>query len=419
MRILFVHSGADLYGASRSLLRLSGGLAHDGNAVVAVLPYDGPLRSRLEQRGVTVVIHRMLPVVTREKHRSLVGMLSLLLRVPLSILRLMWLVRKFRPDVVHTNTALILSPGIAAKLCRVPHVWHVREFFGEFPGLWRWYQTFMQCLADRIICVSRAVADQFSITHQKGQLVVLHNGIPRQEWEFVDAARVDDFVRRHGMDGRLVAGVVGRIKWGRKGQEVFIRAAGLLKERFPVAVFALIGSPFPGNEAHLDRTIALVQALGLEGQVVYTGDVDDVRVAYAALDVSVVPSAQPEPFAGVVIESMALGRPVVATRTGGTMEQVEDGVTGLLVRPGDPQALADGLARLLSDEGLRKTMGENGRRRFLERFEFVEFYERMLTIYRQVAPAVIQPPGVVTGGRTEPELGAQRGSRAATARRRR
>src|SRR5256885_16809755 len=162
MRILFVHSGADLYGASRSLLRLSSRLVRDGHVVSVVLPYRGPLLPVLEQPGVEVAVCHRLAVITRTRFRGLGGLARFLFDIVVSRF---WLIRRinaFRPDLVHTNTAVVLASPVAAKLRRVPHVWHVREFFKEFRGLWRWYQRMMLFLSDRLVCVLQAVADQFT-----------------------------------------------------------------------------------------------------------------------------------------------------------------------------------------------------------------------------------------------------------------
>jgi glycosyltransferase involved in cell wall biosynthesis len=104
------------------------------------------------------------------------------------------------------------------------------------------------------------------------------------------------------------------------------------------------------------------------------------------LDILVLSSAQPEPFAGVVVEAMALSRPVVATRIGGSVEQVVDGVTGYLVKPGDPEAMADGIEKLLASPDRRHLFGESGHTRFLENFEFVllpEDFESLWRSYRR------------------------------------
>lgn len=128
----------------------------------------------------------------------------------------------------------------------------------------------------------------------------------------------------------------------------------------------------------------LIRDLRIEHKVVSTDHAEDIKAALAALDVSVLPSVLPEPFGGVVVESMAMGKPVIGTRTGGTIEQIKDGVTGYLVAPNDPRQLAAALERLLENAQLRARMGENGRERFRKHFEFECFYEKMSTLYNEL-----------------------------------
>jgi glycosyltransferase involved in cell wall biosynthesis len=109
-----------------------------------------------------------------------------------------------------------------------------------------------------------------------------------------------------------------------------------------------------------------------------------MAAAYCALDICVLASGSPEPFAGTVVEAMAFGKPVIGTRLGGTIEQIENGVTGYLIPPNAPGAMADALRRLLSYRGLRHSMGAAGRQRFERLFEFEGFYARMLKLYTDV-----------------------------------
>jgi glycosyltransferase involved in cell wall biosynthesis len=142
-----------------------------------------------------------------------------------------------------------------------------------------------------------------------------------------------------------------------------------------------MGSPFPGNEEHLTALEQLIDEMGVRDKVVLTGDVEDIKAGTAAMDVAIMASGQPEPFGGVVIESMALGRPVVGTAIGGTPEQIEDGVTGVLVPPNDEVALADAIGRLLDDVSMRQVMGERARQAFLAKFEFETFYASLWREY--------------------------------------
>ena len=379
---LFFHNGSDLYGASRSLLRLAARLVQDGHQVAAVLPESGRLGPELETVGVEVIATHWNLSVSRGNMTSFIWGLHFLFSLIPALLFHLCLLKKMRPDIVHTNTALMFFPALASKWCGIPHIWHIRESFAEFDRLWPKYERYMAWGSNRIVAVSRAIAAQFS-PRSSSKVVVLHNGFPAAEFNAVPLERVDAFRARYGLGKAVLVGVVGRIKFGRKGQEVFVHAASLLKPEFPDVRFLVVGSPFPGNEEHGARLQQLIQDLGLEQEVVCTGDVEDVKAMYAALDISVMASGTPEPFGGVVVESMAMSKPVVGTNIGGTSEQILDGATGFLIPPEDASTMADALRKLFVDEDLKCAMGKRGRLRFESCFEFEEFYRKMNELYRQ------------------------------------
>jgi glycosyltransferase involved in cell wall biosynthesis len=380
MNILFAHNNADLYGSSRSLLRLSSRLVKDGHAVSAVLPFDGPLGSALREIGVTVYVLPEMAVIERSIFKTAAGLLSFACRLPLSVFRLMRLIRKIGPDIVHSNTSVMIASALAGRFSRVRTIWHIREFYTDFPGFWKIYQQIMSFCSDRIICVSAAVQQQFSGRIQR-KTIVLHNGFPNEEFIPVDPGRIDAFKQQYGLAGFRLVGLVGRIILQRKGQDVFVQAAALLKERFPDVRFLLIGSCYPGNEFHGENLNRMVEELGVGDVVIQTGEVEDVKAAYSVLDISVLASAKPEPFGGVTIESMAFRKPVIGTNVGGTPEQIADGETGILVPPNDPQAMADALDRLLAAPDRARQMGAAGRKRFEEHFEFEPFYRKVQELY--------------------------------------
>lgn len=377
MKVLFVHDPPDLYGASRSLLRMASRLSLDGHGVLVILTGDGPLAGKLRDSGVQVVVHPGLAVLKRKSAESLSGLARLCGQFVLSVFDLFRLTGEFRPDLIHSNSAAVLPAGMVARLKRIPHIWHIREILSDFPRLWIFYQWYIAAFSDRIVCVSQAVANQFAPRIRAGKVAVLHDGFPASEFPEVTPAQVRAFRDTYNLNGNLLVGLVGRIKIGRKGQDVLLDAAARLKSRFPDTRFMFIGSPFPGNEDHLVRLRRLITERSLDNEVIYTGDIDDVKTAYAALDISVQSSVLPEAFSGVVVESMAMSKPVIATKGGGTAEQIEDGITGILVNPGDSGQLAAALQKLQDDPDLRARLGVNGRRKFAEKYEFELFYSQL------------------------------------------
>jgi glycosyltransferase involved in cell wall biosynthesis len=381
MRIVSVNHVSDVYGASRCLERLAARMVRDGHDVLVVVPRAGALKDALERLGVTVRLHPMLTIVDRNTTGTMRARLQMLATFPLSVAWLMWTIARFRADVVHTNGGVAVSPAVAATLLRKPHVWHVREFFVEFPRLWSRYERLMFRLSDAIVAVSVAVRNQFSPAI-RSKVWVVYDGLPRAEFERTVVEADSRRLRStFGLDRGPSACVVGRLKWKRKGQEVFIRAAALLKAKYPHARYLVVGSAAPGSEGHLDRFRALARELGVADEVMFTGDIDDVRPVYAAVDVSVAPSVDPEPFGCIVVESMAMGTSVVGSNAAGIAEQIVDGETGLLCTPGDERSLAAAMDRLFADEAVRREVARNAYRRFLSDFEMEQSYRAYMNVF--------------------------------------
>lgn len=375
-----------MYGASRSLLRLIDSIDRDRYEPRVIVPENGPLVEALRRRRVEVTVLSRLPVI----RRHVLGtwrIVPFALSVLPFVLYLWWYLRHHRIDLVHTNSGVIFVAGIAARLRRTPHVWHLREVFeDEFGRIWRYYCAVMLRFSDRIVCVSTPIADQFP---DRSRVVVIHNGFDLTAFD-LDPESVCSERERYLRgeeeapgDGRL-AGVVGRLS-PRKGQDVFLQAAATLTaEGYRDVRYLIIGDALPSNEHLVTDLRAFVEASGLADRVRFTGFVPDPRPLIAALDLLVVPSIKPEAFPGVVVEGMALGVPVVATATGGTVEQVDDERSGLLVPPGEPTPLAGAMKRLLDDPELGRRLGAAARARVESRFTVQIMLEEIDRLYREL-----------------------------------
>jgi glycosyltransferase involved in cell wall biosynthesis len=379
MRPLLINNSADIYGASRSLLRLACRLQQLGHEPLVLLPESGPLDDHLQGAGIRTVIFPSLRVITRQVLFSwrlfpwLAGFLP-------SALQLARLIKHEQIDVVHTNTGVIVSSALAARFARRPHVWHIREWFQEFGPLWKPYSKYILAHSNRVLCVSGAIAAQFPASPK---IEVLHNGFDLGE--FPEPTLEERALARSRWNlppERLVAGTVGRIKFKRKGQEFLLHAAKLLRDRGIDITCILAGGPAPGAEEHIDQMKQLAGQLGVT--VAFTGELADARAAYAAMDIFILPSAQPEPFGGVIMEAMALGLPIVATSVGGPTEIVTEGETGFLVPPADSAAIAQAIAKLATAPDLRRHMGSNGRQRVAEKFNIRDMTTRIVTAYENL-----------------------------------
>jgi glycosyltransferase involved in cell wall biosynthesis len=222
---------------------------------------------------------------------------------------------------------------------------------------------------DRIVCVvdaARAELEAMGVAGEK--LVVIPNGIP---------APAGQVIASDSPDAPPLVGSVGRLE-SPKGYEYLVDAAALVGERVPDVRVRLVGDGVLRGALG-----ARVVAAGLDGRVELAGWSDEPLAEIAAMDVYVVSSVT-ETTNLTVLEAMALGKPVVVTNVGGLPEVVEDGVTGLVVPPRDPGALADAVVSLLGDPELRARMGAAGRERFLERFTVERMTDAHLELYAEL-----------------------------------
>ena len=156
IRVLYLQPACDLYGSSQSLLRLLRGFPRDAVDPFVVLPDRGPLETPLASIGAQVLVEKSLPVIRRASF-SARGMLSLVASSAASIAGLSRLMRDLGIDLVHMNSSLVATGGLAAKLAGRPSVWHVREtHLMSKPALWRLYSRYVCATSDAIICVSTA-----------------------------------------------------------------------------------------------------------------------------------------------------------------------------------------------------------------------------------------------------------------------
>ena len=299
-----------------------------------------------------------------------------------AVFRLRRLFRRIAPDVIHFHTSRAHALGAWAALGLGETV-KVATRRMDYPLRRDPVTRFLYGKAlDRVVAISEAVRRE-----------VLRLGIPPERVPLVpsgvDAARFAPLREAGEEERRAARRALGLPREGpwvgtaathhpRKGLDVLLRAAALLEGRGRRFFLLLAGEGPAGEELR-----ALSRELGLEGRVFFPGKVEPSERIYAALDVFCLPSRK-EGLGVAALEAMASGLPVAASRAGGLAESVRDGETGILVPPGDPRALAEGLERLLSDGELRRRMGRAGARRVEERYTARAMGEGNLRIYREV-----------------------------------
>jgi glycosyltransferase involved in cell wall biosynthesis len=320
-------------------------------------PWEGNYLA-LHQRPRERLVH--LPALGRE----------ISVRDATALVALLRLIRRERPLIVHTHTAKAGALGrLAAWLARVPvvvHTYHGHVFRGYFsPAKTRFFVALERWLArrtDRLLSVSPQV---------RRELLDLGIGTPERSAVVPLGLDLDPFLNGGG-PGRLrrelgiepaapVVAIVARLVLI-KAHEVFLEAASIVSRRRPDARFLVVGDG--ERRAELE---ALVDRLALGGAVHFLGWRRDLPAIYGDVDVVALTSRN-EGSPVSLIEAMAAGRPVVATRVGGVPDLVEHGVNGYLAEPDQPAALAEALLALLTDPGRREAFGGAGRKRVYPAF---------------------------------------------------
>lgn len=358
MRVYQFITPTQIGGAELHLVALCRKLAARGHRITAICPRGRPLVGELRRHGIDAWTPRTTGKID-----------------PLTLARLAVRLRRDRVDVLHTHlsTASIVG-GLAARLAGVPAVASVhglnrRTCFNYSP---------------RIIAISEAVRRH--LTEQglpDSRITVIHNGVDLERYRQAPDAGVVRAELGFSAD-EFVIGAVGRL-WPEKGHIYLIEALALAARAGLSARLLIVGE---GRRRQM-----LAQAAGRFGvadRVALVGFQRDVRPYQAAMDICCLPSLK-EGLSLSALEAMALGKPVIASRAGGTPEVVVEGETGILVEPASAAALAEAILALARDRPRARRMGEAGRVRVQRHFDLERTVDRIEELYRQVAGSKEQP----------------------------
>ena len=388
IRVLRVIARLNVGGPALHVTYLTRGLAERGyeTTLVAgdVARGEESMAFVAQRAGVSVV---QLPGLSRELSP---------VRDAIAAWRLARIIRSVRPDVVHTHTAKAGAVGRAAALLAgrrpvVVHTFHghvLRGYFGTLGTLvFRVIETALARVSDRLVAVSPEVRDELVGlgVAPESKFSVIRLGIELEPRVAFDGDPLD-VRRRLGIDAdRFVVGWFGRMTAVKRTDDLLAALAALCG-RGVDAVLLLVGDG--------DDRVRLEQRafdLGLARSCLFLGYQEDVAAWYAICDAVVLSSAS-EGTPVTIIEALAAGRPVVATRVGGVPDVVEDGETGFLVGRGDTAAMAERLEVLARDPALRTSMGETGRERVLRRYAVERLVGDVDALYRELLGSDVSSP---------------------------
>ena len=363
MRILHLDTERTWRGGEQQMCYLARGLQEHGHKSIVLCRPESPCMERAQ--GMGLAVH---PFTTR-------GDLDL----P-AARRLGRLADETGADILHAHTARTVIPAAASRFFakrRARCVAHRRVDFTihkmplRLSGLkYRWG-------VDRFIAITQAVKD-----------VMVKDGIPEEKISIVhsstDLSRFEGIERKPGLraelgvpeDALLVGNVAALV--GHKGQAYFLDAAAEVLKESPNAFFIILGEGQLRGELE-----ARAGDLGIEERLRMPGFREDVAHCMAEFDVFCM-SSWGEGMGSVVLEAMAMRRPIVATRAGGLVEVIKDGENGLLAPPRDGKALAAAIGKMLADPALARRLAEAGRKTVEEEFTVERMVERTIAVYEEL-----------------------------------
>lgn len=371
MNILQVLPELNIGGVERGTVDLARYLtANDHKAVV--VSGGGRLVRELDIIGAR---HYTLPV----GRKSLITIIAM-------VGRLCEVIKRENIDIVHARSRVpAWIAYFACRITRTPFITTAHGYYKSFltSQVMGWSKTVI--VASHII--ARHMIDDFKVPRSKIRLIP--RGVDLDQFKFIDpekklAVKHDGHLARESC---FTIGVISRLT-PIKGHAYLIKALSAVSRLVPRLKVMIVGEPSPGKEEYADELRLLVKRLGLTEIVEFTGWRENVPEVLSKLDLLVLPTVTQEAFGRVIVEAQACGVPVIATRVGGVVDLIEDGVNGVLVRPEDTDALKTAILRLAKDHALTRMLALNGRKSVERNFSLGKMARKTVEIYKEAIESV-------------------------------
>ena len=378
-RILYLHAGAEMYGADKVLLELIKGLDSKEFEAHVILPNDGVLVEALRQVGAQVSV--LDYPILRRKYFNPKGIADYIRSYNFYAKQIALYAREHSIDMVHNNTAAVLEGIYLKRKLKLPLIWHVHEIIIKPKAISDFINMLMGRYADKIVTVSQAVANHIKQSPfiKDSQVEVIYNGVDNAVYYPMDASSIRE--KFDIAQDALVIGMIGRVN-AIKGQNDFIEAVEPLLENNEQAVAFLAGGVFPGEEWRLEELDNRIASSSVVSQIHRIDYYDKTSELYNMFDIFVLPSIKPDSLPTVVLEAMACSKPVVGYNNGGIAEMVVDDKSGCLVKPNRPQELSNAISLLLDSSEKREKFGRVGYQRQRELFSLESYIKNFSELYK-------------------------------------
>lgn len=352
MRVCFVSHSAGKYGAELALLELLSGLVELGVDCKVLVPEKGPLLAALDRLHIEWRVIGYPVWVSEPRHRGIFRSIKRTRKTLFWLVPTAWTIATWHCDIIYTNTAVVSVGALAAWLVRRPHVWHLHELgycHKHLFDLGEYAPRLIERLSAGVIVVSHAVENEYVRYISPQKLHIIYQAVTLQDRNESLPDRIAD---KH----RFQCAIVGSLH-PLKGQQDAIAALAELGHRGIDAELLIVGT---GDKRFRNSLEEYVKYQGLEERVVFQGYVDNPAPLMRTVDV-ILMCSRSEAFGRVTVEAMLAGKPVIGTASGGTAELIQDGKTGLLYEPGNPNELATKIQYLFENPDKRSALGTAAR----------------------------------------------------------
>lgn len=379
--ILYLHAGAEMYGADKILLELVTGLDKNMFHPIVVLPNDGVLREKMEENGIETYIVDY-PIL-RRKFFNFKGIIEYGLNYFKNSKKIIKLLKDRKIDIIHVNTTAVLEGIYLKKKLKSKLVWHVHEIILRPKVIYKFISFLIGKYADRCVAVSKAVKQHLVNSNyiSDNQVDVIYNGVDSNC--FSPSVNSDYLYTEWNVPKNAIkVGMLGRVNaW--KGQDDFLEATKRLLLKYPNLYLFIVGSAFAGEEWRVDELKTKIKAIKNSDRIIFSEFRTDTPEIHNFYDILILPSTNPDPLPTVVLEAMSSGTPVIGYRHGGVTEMVLDQETGLLANVRDTQDLGQKIDQMLSDKSYI-LYGERSRNRILNKFSRESFIKNFSLLYKNV-----------------------------------
>jgi glycosyltransferase involved in cell wall biosynthesis len=391
MNILFITHYSTLYGANKSLINLLEGIKQHDVKPFVVIPDKGDLGEFLEDQNIPYLVHKfnwwcgVEPQMPKNIFENLICIIEKwkknlkrkkFNKSQLSSLKLK--LENFNPDFIHSNSSVFHFGLLYAIRYNTPHIWHLRESQEQYYLQWYYNINFINKTfnkSDIIITVSCFLKEYYSRKNNIRNSKVLYNGVLCYQ----DLLKLDELrkLKTENIDEALVFGIVGLLH-PKKGQEEAIKSFAIVNKNYPATRLIIVGGGYQ------NRLRKLVKELKLTLSVEFFGHLKNPYEAFLTMDICLMCSRM-EGMGRVTLEAMATGIPVIGYKEGGTVELIEENISGLFYEI-DHNQLAEKMIYLIENKEQRIKMGKIAREIFEKKYTseiYAENFMKILENYKK------------------------------------